>query len=117
MTLVVTDIRQSWIAMAAESAVHFDGEIDLVDAYGAKKLFPIYRIGAGISMFGLAQIASKKQTLSKYIEEYVDWAEQNINSIEEFSIELSNRLNKDIGLTDRDLGFQIAGFVDKNKER
>ncbi|MCX5750823.1 MAG: hypothetical protein NT099_04035 [Candidatus Saganbacteria bacterium] len=117
MTLVVTDIRQSWISMAAESAVNYSAEIDLVDATGAKKLFPIYKINAGISMFGLATVKKKNQTMSKYIAEYVDWAEDNVSNIEDFSTELNNRLNNDVGIGADDSGFQVAGFVERDGKK
>ncbi len=115
MTLIFTYRTDNGIIMTADSAI-FDKNKEEVTDCNRLKLLKIPYLNAGISFYGKAKI-DKENTgiwLKRFIDENVD----KIETIEEFTEKLGEKLNSEIGKIDTDTGFHICGYsaIDENKK-
>lgn len=117
MTLILTQISQFGIAMAADSAVTETLSLNAgVERHrvlvGVRKLQPIHYLQAGISCWGQGEI--QRMPTDIWLEEFIT-QHNNINTLHDFSISLQEELRRAVGRVRQDsLGFHLAGFVDSN---
>jgi hypothetical protein len=119
MTLVLTEISQYGIAMAADSAVTYGTDVKR-SLTGVQKLLPIKKIKAGISCWGEGKIDDTDTDIWLY--DFIGSNKRQYNSIDEFAILLRDELRRYIGQINPrrndsrwgTIGFHLAGFVDYN---
>ena len=118
MTLVLTELSPFGIAMAADSAVTYTNTrtgLSYATPNAAKKLQIVPHLNAGISCWGLGNIAdiSTDQWLSNFIS-----SSASLASLQSFAGELAEQLNSHLvppnTLGDSRLGFHLAGFEEYN---
>jgi len=121
MTLILTDISNLGIAMAADSAVTQkivkpNGSITYRVLTGVRKLQVIDKLNAGISVWGQGTI--KNTSTDIWLQDFIDSQKGNYNSLSDFALLLQNELRLRIApiniRKDRlgTIGFHLAGFVD-----
>ena len=117
MTLVLTELSPFGIAMAADSAVTFTNPqtcLSFAEPNLAKKLQPIPYLNAGISCWGMGQIAGT--STDKWIENIVN-SQKGVTSLEEFVDKLAEILNAQLpqnATGENRLGFHVAGYENYN---
>lgn len=126
MTLILTEITQLGIAMAADSAV--TSTVPLAEnrsitrvLTGVQKLQRIPRINAGISCWGQGNIGSLPTDV--WLNDFIRSQESQYNSLEEFAQLLERKLRReipplldpsDIELRLGTAGFHLAGISEYN---
>lgn len=130
MTLILTEFSPHGIAMAADSALsrdvlNPDGTIDSKDYYGARKLFAVPKLNAGISCWGWGEIpergASWEEGQRKFMMElwlpyFLEKNEEKYNTISELALLLEREFRQRIPKIDVDEhelgdgGIHLAGF-------
>lgn len=123
MTLILTELSRFGIAMAADSAVTFQETLPEGDTIprvllGVRKLQPIPKLNAGISVWGLGEIEEISTDI--WLANIIRTKEEEYNSINEFAILLQNELRRhipdiDVSRPENQLGtigFHLAGFVE-----
>ena len=116
MTLVLTELSNAGIAMAADSAItHIDdqGNIREIDQQGWKKLLRVPSIYAGVSYWGMIGAITNDRFdgwLRRVIQE-----EENYNDLRSFAEHVKTRLNEAAGnrpLADKqEVGIHVGGFA------
>jgi hypothetical protein len=119
MTLILTELSEFGIAMAADSAVTLpakwpDGEIRCRAYTGAVKLRPILELNAGISVWGLGNIGDFDTDI--WLGDFVQRKGSKVASLHDFAQALQDELRNILGETDKRLGFHLAGYVPIEKE-
>jgi hypothetical protein len=126
MTLILTEISDFGIAMAADSAVtipviNAHGDHQLRVLTGVKKLQVIEKLNAGISIWGLAELTiehGQKIDTDIWLRDFIQSERPNYNSLSEFAILLQNRIRNYVNPIDPiqrplgNIGFHLAGFVE-----
>lgn len=109
MTLILTEISEFGIAMAADSAETMTiGQRHRV-LTGVRKLQPIHYLAAGISCWGIGEISGLPTDM--WLEDFIR-TNSNIQELHEFALSLQNRLRREVGeVKQGSLGFHLAGFV------
>lgn len=123
MTLVITEISDFGIAMAADSAltkriVLPSGVIMSQVLTGTQKLQYIPQLKAGISMWGFGSVRTGNGFIPTdawiidFISRYDD-----IDTLERFAVALASELQLAVGEIQQPMGFHLAGYVDENGEK
>jgi hypothetical protein len=121
MTLILTEISDIGIAMAADSAITVpitrpDGTTVYRVLTGVHKLQVVDKLNAGISIWGLGQIGNMDTDI--WLQDFINDQRENYNTLNEFAVLLQNELRNripQINFRERPLGtigFHLAGFVD-----
>jgi len=123
MTLIITELSEFGIAMVADSAVTFkeqaaSGLTITRVLNGAQKLQVIPYLGAGISMWGLAELpgAVKPIPTDVWLFDFIQ-RHTTIKSIDEFANELAHELQEAVGNIKIPMGFHLAGYVEQEGKR
>lgn len=117
MTLLIADISEFGIVMAADTA-----ETNTVRAtsgkeytrirYGAQKLFPMKHLNGGVSYWGAGEIyadgASGRIPTDVWLEDFIE--KEKLKNLEEFAYTLRKWINVLHGSERPLLGFQICGI-------
>jgi hypothetical protein len=117
MTLVLTELSPLGIAMAADSAVTFTNPqtgLSFAEPNLAVKLQAISYLNAGISCWGMGQIANTPT--DKWVHDFIN-AHQNITSLKDFVDQLAETLNAQLpqnATGENRLGFHVAGYESYN---
>ena len=114
MTLILTELSQAGIAMAADSAISYyepNGNIKHVDHKGWKKLLWVPRIRAGVSYWGfVGKVVS--QRFDEWLEDRI--ASQNYRDLRNFADFLADELNSKCRNQPLDsnecVGIHVAGY-------
>jgi hypothetical protein len=126
VTLVLTELSNFGIAMAADTALTVRclsadrRDIERV-YYGAKKLLKILKINAGISWWGDASVNGIDT--DTWLGDFIIAKEKEYNSLDEFAILLQDELRKYVSPIDVNKyprgtrGFHLAGFVENNGQK
>jgi len=119
MTLILTEITEFGIAMAADSAVtttyNLGGRRGHRVLTGVKKLQPIHYLNAGISCWGIGEIEGIDTDI--WLENFIR-DHNGINTLGEFAVSLQDDLRRAVGTVGQNsLGFHLAGFVEKDGSR
>lgn len=111
MTLVLSEVSKLGVAMAADSAVTFGNERVYV---GAQKLLPVYKINAGISIWGNGVVNNVDADvwLQNFIENYVK-EDMSLWAMAELLAKKLNDAFNNKPISGR-MGFHVAGFDEKN---
>jgi hypothetical protein len=114
MTLVLTQLSQNGISMAAESAVTFQisapgGGTTHRVLHGARKLQPVPHIQAGISCWGMGSIAGTDTDL--WVEDFIRRSQSSTNDLQSFTALLAKELNAIFPPKSPNSGFHVAGYV------
>lgn len=123
MTLILTEISNFGIAMAADSAetqkiVKPNGNVTWRVLTGVHKLQVIDKLNAGISVWGKGII--NKTPTDIWLQDFIDVQRANYNSLNDFALLLQNELRLHITPINVSnnllgtIGFHLAGFVDYN---
>jgi len=119
MTLILTELSQLGIAMAADSAVTMlsltlNGKKILRPLTGIRKLLPIHKLEAGVSVWGLGKIDTIDTDVWLY--NFITSNERKYSTLKDFVFLLQDELRKHIPDIDPDsygtIGFHVAGFVE-----
>lgn len=119
MTLVLTELSELGIAMAADSAMSIKNlQTGLAHAIpnAAQKLQVIPYLNAGISCWGLGTIAG--QPTDEWLRQFIA-SNASLDTLENFATELAVQLNAQVPPNtsgDNRLGFHLAGFEEYNGE-
>jgi len=105
MTLVITELSDLGIAMAADSAVTFGSGRVLV---GAQKLQPVRQLNAGVSIWGYACVQGK--IADEWVHEFIQNYTPDNPSIWSFAEVLANELQSVLGVIDSYMGIHVAGY-------
>ena len=115
MTLVLSELSSFGVAMAADSAVTFENKRNNSSRVyiGAQKLLPVYKLNAGIAVWGLGRINNTDSDvwLQKFIKNEV---KPNMG-LWNMANKLAEKLNEafDRIISER-MGVHVAGFDTKN---
>ncbi|MFH1701247.1 MAG: hypothetical protein ABIE07_11740 [Candidatus Zixiibacteriota bacterium] len=114
MTLVLTELNQHGISMAADSAVTFrvplpDGGFKNRVLHGADKLQPVHHINAGISCWGLSSINGVDTDI--WITDLIQRSRSTTSDLHSFASFLASELNSALPPNSQNSGFHVAGFV------
>jgi len=126
MTLVLTEISKFGISMAADSAVTFqknmpDGRKIMRVLTGVRKLQPIDKLQAGISVWGEGSISGVDSDV--WLDQFIRARSNHYNSLETFARLLQDELRGLIPEIDVErypegtIGFHLAGYVDHRGKR
>lgn len=126
MTLILTEISEFGIAMAADTAVTFELPLPNGDRIsrvltGVKKLQPIPKLQAGISIWGTGEIERTDSDI--WLARFIEANQNNYDSLSDFAILLQNELRRHIRKINIQkypwgtIGFHLAGFVESNAEK
>jgi len=130
VTLILTEFSHYGIAMATDSALTRtvlkpDGTVGDKDYYGARKLFVVPKLNAGISCWGWGEIpergASWEEGQRKFMTElwlpfFLETNKANYNTISELAMLLEKELRQRLPKIDvnenelGDAGIHLAGF-------
>jgi hypothetical protein len=129
MTLILTEISQFGIAMAADSAVTEEiqtlrGTHEYRVLTGVHKLQVIDKLNAGISVWGQGEITIGRDKIytDVWLRDFIRNQEANYNSLSDFATLLQNELRNHIAPINVTLkplgtiGFHLAGYVDYNHQ-
>ncbi len=126
MTLILTEVSNFGIAMAADSAV----TIPVINAHGDRqyrvlmgvnKLQVIEKLNAGIAIWGLAELTiehDQKIDIDVWLRDFIQSERTNYNSLSDFATLLQNRIRNYVDPIDAvqrplgNIGFHLAGFVE-----
>ena len=117
MTLVLTELSNHGLAMAADSPVTITNTqtgLSYAKPNAAKKLQTIPYLNAGISCWGFGKISGMMSDL--WLESFIN-SNSGMTSLKSFAEKLSAELNAIFGANtsgDGGLGFHLAGFEDHN---
>lgn len=124
MTLILTEISNFGIAMAADSAVtiNFDLEngTERRVLTGVNKLQVIDKLNAGISIWGLGELTiehGQKIDTDVWLHNFIQTERANYNSLLEFATLLQNKIRTYVAPIDAtirplgNIGFHLAGYV------
>ena len=122
MTLILTELSEFGVAMAADTAETVvlqgpSGAPYTRVTYGAKKLLPIPALRAGVSSWGLGAIPDKRPPSGRiptdiWLQDFLRLNEQ-AKTIDALARALASALNPLIAPERGALGFHIAGVVHK----
>jgi hypothetical protein len=112
----MTELSKYGIAMAADSAVtqetysYDTSQLKHRIYLGARKLRPIPKISAGISIWGNGKVGYVDTDI--WIKEFISREEKNYSSLADFADHLTRKLNEIGGSTSGSptLGFHLAGY-------
>lgn len=108
MSLVLTEVSDFGIAMAADSAESVTRDPYEYVRFGARKLQPIYSFNGGFSAWGMGSI--ENIPLDIWMEKFIE-DQSNVEGVREFAKALADKLNaSDIPLGEP-LGFHLAAWV------
>lgn len=127
MTLILTEISQFGIVMAADSAVTEkittpSGTNQYRVLTGVKKLQVIDKLNAGVSIWGQGEIivGGNKVDTDVWLSDFIVNQKSNYNSLSDFATLLQNELRKYIAPINAALnplgtiGFHLTGYVTHN---
>lgn len=113
MTLILTELSEHGVAMAADTAltknpVSEGGKPEV--SHDVVKLHPIKELSAGISFYGDALIGGKRTDV--WVTDFIQRTASNHTSLNSFGVALANELNTIIQPVkfETTLGFHLAGF-------
>jgi len=113
MTLILTELSDAGIAMAADSAITrlSGGRIIEVDQQGWRKLLRVPRINAGVSYWGSIGLVTQVQ-FDNWLQTVIDT--ENYDNLETFAQRVANALNsacRNQPLPNgSDMGIHVAGY-------
>ena len=119
MTLILTELSRFGIAMAADSAVMVpslapSGRWIPRPLTGVRKLFPIHKLQAGVSVWGLGKIDTIDTDIWLY--NFIISNEGKYSTLRDFVFLLQDELRRYIPDIDPNsygtIGFHVAGFVE-----
>lgn len=129
MTLILTELSHYGIAMATDSALTQtllkpDGTVDDKDYYGARKLFVVPKLSAGISYWGWGDVPERgaswederKFRTELWLPYFLEINEANYDTVSELAILLEKELRQRIPKIDAnehklgDGGMHLAGY-------
>ena len=115
MTLILTEITEFGIAMAADSAVTTSYNLGRHSGHrvlaGVRKLQPVHYLNAGISCWGVGEIGGLDTDI--WLENFIK-ANEHIHKLNDFAMLLQNELRRVLGMIEQNTaGFHLAGFVEK----
>lgn len=89
MTLILTELSEYGIAMAADTAVTMLSRSTVTRSFervyfGVRKLRPIFKIQAGVSVWGQGEINGVDTDV--WLGEFITRREDDYNSLQEFAI-------------------------------
>ena len=119
MTLVLTELSERGITMAADSAItvtNIGTGMSFISPKRAKKLQNIPYLNAAISCWGMGQI--KNIPTDEWINNFIN-SNQKIKTLTEFAKKLEDSLNQNIPSNidgSPRLGFHLAGFEKDNNQ-
>ena len=113
MTLVLTELNQHGIAMAADSAVTFSvplpsGDVTHRVLHGIRKLQPVHQINAGISCWGIGSINGVDTDI--WIGDVIQRSQSATSDLHSFASYLASELNSVLPPNSPNSGFHVAGF-------
>ena len=127
MTLILTEISNLGIAMAADSAVTEEiatpsGTPEYRVLTGVNKLHVIDKLNAGVSIWGQGEIVvgGNKVYTDIWLRDFIQNQRANYNSLSDFATLLQNEMRNYIAPINATLkplgtiGFHLAGYVDHN---
>ena len=112
MTLVITELSDLGIAMAADSAVTFGSGRVLV---GAQKLQPVRQLNAGVSIWGYACVQDK--IADEWVYEFIRNYTPDNPGIWSFAEALADGLQSELGVIDSYMGIHVAGYENTQEGR
>jgi hypothetical protein len=121
MTLVLTELSNFGIAMAADTALTVSCSSGTRVYYGTRKLLKIPKLNAGISWWGEATV--NKIETDSWLYNFINDNEKKYNSLAEFAILLQDELRRYVLPIDVNKypggtrGFHLAGFVEYKKQK
>lgn len=126
MTLVLTEISQFGIAMAADTAVTIqmplpDGKNLIRVLTGVTKLQPIEKLQAGVSVWGQGQIGGIDSDV--WLDRFIRTKQNECDSIDTFALLLRDQLRKIIPAMNPEethsgtIGFHLAGFAEADGKK
>lgn len=106
MTLVLSEVSNKGVAMAADSAVTCDsGRVYL----GAQKLQAVPQIAAGMSMWGLGSVG--KEDTDVWLQRFIQTDVKSSMTLWDTARHLADRLNSEFGSVAPDrMGIHVCGF-------
>ncbi len=110
MTLVLTEVSQFGVAMAADSAITFPfGRVYI----GAQKLLPVYQINAGLAIWGKGNVNDVEADV--WVQNFIDNDVTSGMGLWEMANKLAEKLNEAFGevISER-MGIHVGGFDEKN---
>ena len=113
MTLVLTEVPNAGIAMAADSAItYFDEKRVYIDKKGWLKLLRVPSIRAAVSYWGVIGAVTKKVRFDAWLKKVID--AESYNDLPSFAESLAQALNKECGGkplgVDQNVGVHVAGY-------
>jgi hypothetical protein len=117
MTLVLTELSPFGIAMAADSAVTFTNPqtgLSFAEPSLARKLQAIPYLNAGISCWGMGEIAGT--STDEWLSDFID-SHKTVSSLKDFVSQLAETLNAQLPQNvtgENRLGFHVAGYETYN---
>jgi hypothetical protein len=113
MTLVLSELNQHGIAMAADSAVTCQvrlpsGGVTHRVLHGVRKLQPVHHINAGISCWGIGSINGVDTDF--WIADLIQRSQSTTSDLHSFASFLASELNSALPPNSPNSGFHVAGF-------
>jgi hypothetical protein len=92
MTLVLTEVSNFGVAMAADSAITFPEDRVYV---GAQKLLPVYQINAGLSIWGRGDVNNVDADV--WVQNFINSDVRSGMGLWDMSVKLAEKLNQKFG--------------------
>lgn len=115
MTLILTELTQTGISMAADSAITRmqNGKIIEIDQQGITKILRVPKIRAAISFWGMIGAVTKNKPFDQWLQGIIN--AENYNDLGSFADVLVDELNKSCNgkpLQDgEEVGIHVAGYA------
>lgn len=110
MTLVLSELSSFGVAIATDSAVTFSNDRVYI---GAQKLLPVYKLNAGIAVWGLGRINNTDSDV--WLEKFIENEVKPNMSLWNMAKKLAEKLNEAFGgIISERMGVHVAGFDEKN---
>ncbi|GBE17410.1 hypothetical protein BMS3Abin15_01255 [bacterium BMS3Abin15] len=130
MTLVVCEASKHGIVMVGDSAItesypsdwklHSGSSINPTVRTGAQKIIPIWKINAGLSVWGFGTVGIEANLnatvpIDKYLEDFAHSINQN-ETLEDVGNKLADEVNKRIEVGKVRGGFHLVGYKRENNK-
>ena len=115
MTLILTELTETGIAMTADSAITRmqNGKIIEIDQQGISKILRVPKIRAAISFWGMIGVVTKNQPFDQWLQGIIN--AENYNDLESFADILVNALNESCNgkplQEGEEVGIHVAGYA------
>jgi hypothetical protein len=114
MTLILTELSQAGIAMAADSAISkwSNGKLRTQDQQSWEKLLRVPRIKAGISYWGSIGLISKNERFDDWLKRRIE--DRSYTDLRSFADYLAEEMNQAVNnkplANKHEVGIHVAGF-------